>query len=748
MRKFLWLGALPAALSAIAIVVVAGLGLFSGPVPSPANLLLAANLVFITGTNVGVAILSAKSYLKSGSSTVLVLGCAVLVSGLSALSAGLAAESSANGNVTIFNIGILVASGLQVLAAFLATVGEVSTGSGRRIVLVSSYSVGVAFVLLLSAMSLDGLFPVFFASTGPTLLRQAIVTSAVGLFALASSLFVLAYFRTKSAVLFWYSLAVITILVSLFGSLYVTQFTGVLSWLTRLGQYVGGIYYLAAMMSLRGAAEQVPGVSDTWAEAFVSDRRQLAALFSNMREGVAYHRVLVDDFKKPFDLIFLEVNPAYERIAGRKRADLVGRKITEVAPGIEKDPVDWIGIFGCVALTGESAQFENYSQVLNRWYSVSAFSPRKGYVVVLTRDITSRKKSEREIADLAKFPAENPNAVMRIDNKGVIIYCNRGGQILLKGWTTQVGRPLPEHVVSRVIESLASGEKVEFEENCEGRTFLFTLAPVLGEGYVNIYGVDISERKELQNRLEDYTKNLERLVEERTRQLKDAERLAAIGATAGMVGHDIRNPLQAMIGDAYLAALDLNSIPKSAETASIREHLAGIERSAEYVDKIVSDLQDYARPLNPVAQEIDLELLCNELLRKIEKPKNIKVSCSVEKEAKNIIADPSFLQRIMSNLVNNAVQAMPEGGRLEIRVYREGRDTIIVVQDTGVGIPENVRPKLFGPLFTTKAKGQGFGLAVVKRMTEAMNGTVAFESEVGKGTRFIIRLPSLKRDNQ
>jgi signal transduction histidine kinase len=96
----------------------------------------------------------------------------------------------------------------------------------------------------------------------------------------------------------------------------------------------------------------------------------------------------------------------------------------------------------------------------------------------------------------------------------------------------------------------------------------------------------------------------------------------------------------------------------------------------------------------------------------------------------------------MYNLVTNAVQAMPKGGKLIIRSHKEANDVIITVKDTGVGIPENVKSKLFTPMFTTKAKGQGFGLAVIKRMTESLGGTVTFESQEGKGTTFIIKIPS------
>ncbi len=124
---------------------------------------------------------------------------------------------------------------------------------------------------------------------------------------------------------------------------------------------------------------------------------KLQSVFNNMSEGFAYHRILVDKKGRPCDYVFLQVNKAFERLTGLAGKDVTGGKVTEVLPGIEKDPADWIGRYGKVALSGKPAQFESYSESLKKWYSVSAFSPRKGYFAVTFSDITARKGYEEDL---------------------------------------------------------------------------------------------------------------------------------------------------------------------------------------------------------------------------------------------------------------------------------------------------------------------------------------------------------------
>ena len=143
----------------------------------------------------------------------------------------------------------------------------------------------------------------------------------------------------------------------------------------------------------------------------------------------------------------------------------------------------------------------------------------------------------------------------------------------------------------------------------------------------------------------------------------------------------------------------------------------------------------------PVKVDVDLEKAVTDAITSIDIPEKIAVSMSLEKNLPKLCLDASYLRRILSNLVLNAIQAMPDGGKLIVASFLERGEVLVTVADTGVGISEEVKPKLFTPLFTTKSKGQGFGLAVIKKLTESLGGTITFESAKGKGTKFTLKFP-------
>ena len=233
---------------------------------------------------------------------------------------------------------------------------------------------------------------------------------------------------------------------------------------------------------------------------------------------------------------------------------------------------------------------------------------------------------------------------------------------------------------------------------------------------------------------------MEELAEQRAQQLKNSERMAAIGQTAGMVGHDIRNPLQAITSDMYLITEELKTMPEGESKQAVFESIGAVNENLTYINKIVSDLQDYTRPLKPSIQNANLAELIEGTILTVNIPKRIELTTEIKDNSKAIQTDIAYLRRILTNLITNAVQAMPDEGKLTVKSEKKNQKIVISVQDTGVGIPAEVKTKMFTPLFTTKSKGQGLGLAVVKRLVEALNGTISFESETDKGTKFIVEL--------
>jgi signal transduction histidine kinase len=255
---------------------------------------------------------------------------------------------------------------------------------------------------------------------------------------------------------------------------------------------------------------------------------------------------------------------------------------------------------------------------------------------------------------------------------------------------------------------------------------------------------EVNERKKAEVALKEYSEKLEDMVEKRTKELRDAqeelirkEKLATLGQLAGGVSHELRNPLGAIKNAAYF----LNMAIAEPEP-EVKETLEILEKEVGTSDRIISGLLDFARPKAPVREKLDINQLIKEALSRTAVPENIRVVSKLDETAPNILADQDQLERVFGNLVLNGIQAMPEGGELTVESTISDPDWVTVsFTDTGVGIPEELG-KVFEPLFTTKAKGIGLGLALSRVLVEEHGGTIGVESEVGKGSTFKVRLPT------
>ena len=272
-------------------------------------------------------------------------------------------------------------------------------------------------------------------------------------------------------------------------------------------------------------------------------------------------------------------------------------------------------------------------------------------------------------------------------------------------------------------------------------------SPIHRAGSITILGVvrDISERKQREEAIRQLNEELEAKVKRRTRQLLEAqdelvrnEKLAVLGQVAGTVGHELRNPLGVMSN----AVFYLQTVLPDAD-ATTREYLNIIKSEIAGAERIVSDLLDSVRAKPPRPEAVSVRELLEQTLRKLSIPSSVTVTLETPESLPALRADPLQIHQVLRNLITNGIEAMPEGGKLEIRAAEDASAGSITVgvKDSGTGIALEIVAKLFQPLFTTKARGIGLGLVVVKNLTEANGGTVDVQSEPGKGATFSITLP-------
>jgi signal transduction histidine kinase len=236
---------------------------------------------------------------------------------------------------------------------------------------------------------------------------------------------------------------------------------------------------------------------------------------------------------------------------------------------------------------------------------------------------------------------------------------------------------------------------------------------------------------------------LEKKLDEANRNLKTmeakllkAERLAAIGELAGIIGHDLRNPLQGIMGATHVLKIYAK---KTADIESI-EMLDEIDDCIRRSDKIINDLIEYSQIINLYPVPTDPKTLTAHAISDSPAPANIEVIDKTTAEP-SLRADDRLIQRAFALIIKNAYDAMPNGGKLTIKSRRDHENVVFTFQDTGEGMTAETLSKLWTPLFTTKAKGMGFGLPVCKRFVEAHGGSVIAESSPGHGATFIVTLP-------
>ncbi|MBD1909385.1 MULTISPECIES: PAS domain S-box protein [unclassified Leptolyngbya] len=514
-------------------------------------------------------------------------------------------------------------------------------------------------------------------------------------------------------------------------------------------------------------------------EALRRSEERYRLLFETMEDGFCVIEMLFDD-QTPIDYRFIEINPIFERQTGLQ--DAIGKTARQLIPNLEEF---WFETYGRVALTGESARFENVAQAMDRWFEVYAFSigqPENNRVAVLFKDISDRKKSEtalRENEDRLRMAIASAQL-------GTWDWNFATGELQWDaGCKAMFGLPSDRESSIEVffdalhpddrdrVQSImqvaldpVSGGSYDTEYRAIGiQDGVERWLRAKGQAYYDANGkplrfsgtvLEITEQKRVEAQRETLLQQEQaaREAAERANRMKD-EFLAVLS-------HELRTPLNPILGWAKL----LQAAPVKPE--KLQQGLTTIERNAKHQVQLIEDLLDTSRiirgQLTLSFAKVDLSqpiVAAVETVRLAAEAKAINLEVLLDPEVGPVRGDMGRLQQTIWNLLSNAIKFTPQGGRVEVRLSRidplsptdaQAPSPLsyaqITVTDTGKGITPDFLPHVF-ELFrqqdssTTRSfGGLGLGLAIVRQVIEAHGGTITVTSPgEDQGSTFTLRLP-------
>lgn len=359
------------------------------------------------------------------------------------------------------------------------------------------------------------------------------------------------------------------------------------------------------------------------------------------------------------------------------------------------------------------------------------------FTLFLTQAFRSARTTLTMVQAFSDSVVENmPIGLLAVDAEGIIVSYNHTAEVVLGFSPRQVLGKKPEDILpfqltNLITEVRTRDEVIEKEIDCpvrDGKLIPMEVSVSLLEaadytflGYIILFR-DLTEIQELK------------------KEIERSQRLASVGKLAAGVAHEIRNPLSSIKGFATFFSEKLGDISEYKSTADIMIH------EVERVNRVITDLLEFARPLEVKKKSVPIKTVLQHSLKLIEskaQAKNIRINTKFSTEIKQAQIDQDRIQQVLLNLYLNSIEAMEDGGILQVdlSVAENQQALVISISDDGRGIEKEDLVHIFDPYFTTKQTGTGLGLAIVHKIIESHNGELKVESEVGKGTSMTITLP-------